>query len=191
MSKIKLLIEAVKTDDESTFIDLLKEGADPFKEMENGNTVIREAVLNSSIKVLKILLNDHSVIDFKTFYMPSTGCNELGYCPIHYARNATILDLLIEHGASIDQQTHMGHTLLMLMILGLEKEDCTGFIKLIMTKKPNLKKRGKFDYFAKNGSALDLVEVLISNYERKYAKRNLDSIKQIINRFIGMRETLL
>jgi hypothetical protein len=159
--------------------------------MENGNTVIREAVLNNSIKVLKILLNEHVALDFKTFYMPSTGSNELGYCPIHYARNATILDLLIKHGASIDQQTHMGHTLLMLMILGLEKEDCTSFIKHIMAKKPNLKKRGKFDYFAKNGSALDLVEILISNYERKYAKRSLNSIKHIIDRLIGMRETLL
>ncbi|WP_207064089.1 ankyrin repeat domain-containing protein [Motiliproteus sp. SC1-56] len=190
MSKLTQLIEAARTNDDRTVAGLVKEGVDPAKETLNGNTAVREAVLNSSKDVIQLLLGNHIGVDFKTFYMPPKGSNELGYCPIHYAQNEEVIDLLLELGANIDQQTHMGHTLLMLAIAKAEKEDSTKIVTHILSKSPNLKKRGKFDFFAKNGSAQDLTDHLISRNERMYAKRKLDSVKQVVDRLYDIRSKL-
>jgi len=89
---------------QSVVVALLECGAKVNQSDIEGFTALHHAAKRGDSKMMRLL--------FAFGASPCVHANGDGHlqCPLHVAANGRIVDMLLEHGASVDQRAWMGHT---------------------------------------------------------------------------------
>jgi ankyrin repeat protein len=127
------LIEAARTDDQSTVGNLLRQGADVNARDEDGTTALALAISHSNVAMAELLLGKGADPDLT---------NELGVGPLSLAitnGSASIVELLISKGANPNVARENGETPLMTAA----RMGDTETMKLLLARGANVNARDK------------------------------------------------